>query len=358
MAEQYCAIEYDLAGDFGLTHNFFVPEKRVEPDVLPAGTFRSDWLALDAIKSQVAMAFESSAFGGKPGQRLHYALINDEADSSGLTLINLHWGGRFHNNPEVCDTMAELVATNPDKRFLVYDNPGSGLSDPLPKALSRELSQTGRFDDYAAIVMDGLGKVLQNYDELDVLGRSQGGLVATELAAQIDHIESLVVFDPPGTPTRVLSFLRAYMFRERLHARKYSEHISGMTGAEYVDDTTWRSIFKEYKAEIVNGSLKTRYQQPIGLAKGQYSQALKVALPHISGAYVFLSPSGSELNDLAVTRSTIAQAVTGAGRLPRLVDQLVFSGSHAFGYGNPRAVPALESYASNYVNALGSDKRA
>lgn len=284
---------------------------------------------------------------GRIEQRVHHALLNDETEDPDITLVSLQWAGRFQDKGTQ-EGLAELLAANPNRRFLVYDNLGYGQSDAMPKTAAKELARTGRFDVYAEIVYGALSSIIKDHDKLDILGHSEGGLIGTELVPLAEGARSVVVFDPPSTPRTLRSLFNRFTSLEKAHGHEYLKALerSGLEMPEW--DLSTGQILKFIAWDLVTGRIAIQNREARAMSVGAYRDALTNALPYIAERYIFLSPDQSEMNSPDFIRVMISKAARNANKLPEIVDQVTFNGTHAFAYGNPRGLTAVETHSLTY----------
>lgn len=349
MSERLEPINYDLSGEIQIKHRRFLPIAEDIETVLPAGSMIPTIATQESFDYAYVheMISSNSNSDGASGSRIHYAVINNEVVSSSVTVLSLDWGSCFQEaNTQF--GLAELVGANPNRRFLVYDEPGVGRSDPITPSLSREIARTGRFDKYAEIIVNGLSAVIKDYDGIDLLGRSLGGIVATEMAPQIGNIGSLMVFDPPSTPKTRLQFTESFVLKERQHAHGYAEHAPKQTADVNLQGISFSKIVTGVIDQLWSGKARTRlFDIPTAMTQGTYTEPLTDALPHVRDHYAFLSPTHSEMNRADHAKEVIIKALKGVDILPSTVEQVIFNGTHAFGFGNPKALAALETHVLN-----------
>jgi len=139
-------------------------------------------------ESEVAL---SSAFGVKVEE--HFVDLPDLGTP--IRVLEIGAGDPIlfiHGSPNNAATWIPLVAELPDRRCLLLERPGAGLSEPVARWTNHRIQSTGI-----------VGAVLDHFDiaEIDLAGSSFGGLYAYNFAlANPDRTKSLIQLGSPAGP--------------------------------------------------------------------------------------------------------------------------------------------------------------
>jgi pimeloyl-ACP methyl ester carboxylesterase len=134
----------------------------------------------------------SSTFGAKAKE--HFVDVPELGTS--VRVLEIGSGDPIvfiHGSPNNAATWIPLAAELPDRRCLLLERPGAGLSEPVPRWIDHRAQST-------AIV----GAVLDHFDaaEVDLAGSSFGGLYAYNFAlAHPDRTTSLIQLGSPAGPS-------------------------------------------------------------------------------------------------------------------------------------------------------------
>ncbi|HEY4964280.1 MAG TPA: alpha/beta hydrolase [Candidatus Saccharimonadales bacterium] len=338
-------VNYDISSGLDVSHFSLVDPRSYRRISIPGEQLMPTTVDDGVAERVVVDVYAKDRISGSIDSRVHYTLLNRGVDDPGITLISLQIGGSFQDQG-FQDNVAELIRANPSRRFLVFDNLGYGRSDPLAKSAARELVRTGRFDIYAETVHKVLSSVIEDYDYLDIIGRSEGGLIGTEMILHTEGARNVVVFDPPSTPMPLRKLFTKFAVLEKAHGEAYLEALSqaGFEKPEW--DLSREQIAKMLITDLIFGRTAIQFRDGRTMAKGKYGDILSEALPLIANRYTFLSPQQSEMNTPQFIRQMIINSANKASQPPNELEHVVFNGTHAFAYGNSRALPTLETQAS------------
>lgn len=107
----------------------------------------------------------------------------------------------IHGSPNAAATWVQLVAAMPQRRFLLLERPGAGLSTPATWRSHREDTV-----EIVRTVLDALG-----VDSVDLIGSSFGGLYAYNFTLAAPHrVRTLTQL---GAPTGVEGMAMPFVFR-------------------------------------------------------------------------------------------------------------------------------------------------
>jgi pimeloyl-ACP methyl ester carboxylesterase len=354
MTTEASPIQYDLTQGIYLNRLRFddggVVEIKNVPEFVSPAVFPSFTSSDDRILEQTTSEINHGYMGGKKAfQQVHYVVLNQKAETDNITVLGMNWGA-YTRNDHAKRELAYLVRENPDKRFLVYDNPHMGLSENMPRETAIDIAKSGRFTKMAGHILKGIGSALDDYEQVDFAGRSQGGLVVLEMAAQHDKtpIGTVLVHDAPGSRQMTPSELYdRFVRKEGAHAAAYVEAASlDMTGVEHQRQTnSMKSLARSVARLTLRGGLLTQFVQlPTGFMQGKLQESIAAALPNVKEKLCYISPAYSELNRPEDVFMALAWAVHDAEPSCE-VEQVIYNGTHAFAQGTPAAAVALEKQA-------------
>jgi pimeloyl-ACP methyl ester carboxylesterase len=362
-------IDYDLTDGIEVLSRCFTPATCGQGEDLeslafvPPEEYNMPPSVTDPDVVAILKQFEHPYMGGPKGRQVAYNVLGDDSESDQLTAFFMNWGR--HRDEVMAREVAGIMRRNPGMRLLVSDHPNTGRSDALPEAAAHEVADSGRHAAFAEIVLGGLKSVFDDYVPT-IRGRSQGGLVGLEVAAQLNKpVKAMSVFDSPGSRelrvgdkskietleniARLRGMARFFLKNEALHVRAYADAPCFDTEtARLRKEGTTRWEAARAAAEMIR---ERRFMAqciwlPLSMAKGKINEAIEAAMANVQDTMTFISPLHSELNNPTDVEAIFEDIVdrTEPARLPRIVRQFVINGTHAFGTSTPDALTTVENY--------------
>ncbi|HTE58333.1 MAG TPA: hypothetical protein VK694_06320 [Verrucomicrobiae bacterium] len=368
-------IDYDLTDGVEILSRCFTPDtcgqvEELEPFAfVPPEQYDSPPTATDPDVVAIRELFEKPYKGGPKGRQVAYSILGDDSDSGEITALFMNWG-RCRDESMIRE-IAGILRMSPGMRLLVSDHPNTGESDPLPRAVSKEVARSGRHTAFAEVVLGGLASAFEDY-VLTIRARSEGGLVGLEVAAQLERpVKAISVFDSPGSrelrvgeksniaALETIALLRGmrhyFLDGEAKHALAYASvpgfdpeaariRSEGISHAEVARSVARLILEKRFMTQVI--------RLPLSMARGKLGEAIGDAMPNVTGNMTFISPIYSELNRPGDVKTVFEEVVKEAdpSELPGVVRQLIINGTHAFGTSTPDALTVVENHAlhNNY----------
>lgn len=299
---------------------------------------------------RVLTAIENSRNEKGIGFTLIPPMHTAEAGIGKLTVYQYPWSGYTDSLPATSE-MAAYAAAMPTHTILAIDNPATGRSDPLPRSVAHKIGKTGSYLPYAEIMISTLRKVLEDYDEINFSGASQGARRAIACAAFMGMCLDLTtndlrVIDPVGSHKQSLRELaKGFMVDMAGNSRRYVEASTDTAAAERQKrhDSPTRVAAGLWDLIRRHGVADQFLHQPRALAQDGLEADLRKAFPYITDTLAITSPELSELTRPGDVRH-ILQEVSRFGSGPQHIEYRVLNGqTHALFAGHPGTLGVLLS---------------
>lgn len=266
-----------------------------------------------------------------------------EPNNSHAVLHAPAWGGTFES-PITNVENQKLSYLLPGAALISFNMPGHGehyASSPWPKNARRDLRTNSSFMAAGKHIGNLLARNADFYDTLDVVGFSTGGRTVLGITTELKRdIGTVVVYDPPGSRHySYREFARQYREKEGAHALSYREHSKDEEFQTLINNST-RHKKEGILANIRNGSLLDYYfWEPRALAHGTLAADLRRTNFHSVNRFVFISPTGSELNDPVDVHKILQNTATK--NKGTTFEHWTFNGTHAFSRVGSMAIARL-----------------
>lgn len=274
---------------------------------------------------------------------LEYAMVNSHQNNGRITIVNPAWGVSYRA-PSTVREITSLVINDPTRTFLALHAPGVDDSTQITTAMAKKMAETGRYAELGDYLMRTLMRgPLQYFDDIDIVGHSQGGRNAIGMAEASNdvlgrQINELRISDPVGSLNQtLLQFARAFILREGPHSKKYTAaSIDPVSKALQQAGDSPIAFLKKLKQMIGNGGLLGFIRQIRAMSRAGLKDDLHASIENVRDRILITSPELSELNDVNTVTSMIRELMREVDQPPIVQQRIVHGHTHSYHAGNPR----------------------
>lgn len=222
--------------------------------------------------------------------------VTGPRDAEEVISVSYGWGGNVRHPVAVYEAQV-LTANNPDSQLVFMNNFGTDNSSLLPKAVSKEIRQTGSYlaaGEYIASVIDQVADGRPTH----LRGHSLGGRTAVGVAPYLERpADTMVLNDPTGTRKMNLAQIAInFALREGKHLNGYVEAGFDPRMSDLQRNPVKASVWDTAKGN--KGGWKQQFLvDPYGLSLDAFEGDLRAAAPSVNSLIRVVSPELSELNE-------------------------------------------------------------